>query len=146
MVNSEKIFLVQGVTSKDYWLWKMFNTKDKDRPSLRFSVTASSQRALPSNDEMNGIAKYAPSVFFSPGIYREVSLSSFDGEVFDITPIIDGKKPRSIIFLDPGVRGVVYHATAIHVCDGGCTELAILDKSVEKICHHHGSFSYAVGE
>jgi hypothetical protein len=146
MTQGDRIYLVKGLTSKDEWFWKKFWDPQTDhRPSCHFTVTATSHNAIPSNTEMNKIAKLAPSVFFPPAIFHEVRRGAFDGDTFDVTPIIDGQKPRSIIFLDKKISRVTYHATRIHVRDGGCAKIIILDKSVLRMEHYNAAFEYAVG-
>lgn len=146
-MQGDSIYLVKGLTSQDKWFWKKFWDPEIDhRPSYHFKVTATSRNAIPSNTEMNKISGLAPSVLFPQTIFHDVKRGAFDGEAFDVTPIIDGQKPRSIIFLDRKISSVIYHATRIHVQDGGCAKIIVLNRSVLRIEHYNGAFEYAVGE
>ncbi len=131
--KKETIFFLRGLTKKDFGVLKTFWDKDTDnKPSVHYSVWASSQKALPSNQEMNDIGKIAPCIFFPPGGFPGLA-QSFDESEFNID-FID-KKLRSLIFLDEKIIRLKYHGGLVEI-KGILTQVIIKDGLIDTIIHH----------
>ncbi len=116
MEQRSPIFLFKGLTKKDFGVLKTFwdNKDPKKNVGVHYKVWASSQKALPSNQDMHEIGKIAPCIFFPPGGFPK-SPQSFNETELRLD-FID-KDPCSLIFLDNQITRVWYKEVSIDVRD-----------------------------
>ncbi len=128
MPHVEVVYLFKGVKSSNRRTLDKFNSQKKGEPEVLYRVSASSQNALPSSDEMHKIPGLCPNIHFPPSI--KMSLAGPKKRVL-LDEMMKGAGMASIFYIDKGAQ-VLYNGSRIKMGRSLAIRVVIHDKSVAR--------------
>jgi hypothetical protein len=128
MPHVEVVYLFKGVKSSHRRILDNFNSRKHAQPEVVYRVSASSQSALPSTDEMHLIPGRCSNIHFPPSI--KFALAGSRKKIL-LDEMMRGAGMASIFYVDKGAR-ILYNGSRIKMGNHLAMRVVIHDNSVAR--------------